>query len=152
MTDNHRWWHGATVYHVYVRSFADSNGDGYGDLRGLRSRLDYLEWLGVDAIWLSPINPSPDCDWGYDVSDYRDVHPDLGTLDDLENLITDLHGRNMRLVLDLVPNHTSDRHAWFVESRSSRDSPYRDYYVWADAKPDGAPPNNWTDDVGDGAW
>ncbi|MFB9834346.1 alpha-amylase family glycosyl hydrolase [Actinoallomurus acaciae] len=146
------WWHGATLYHVYVRSFQDSDGDGYGDLRGLIDRLDHLQWLGVDALWLSPTMPSPDHDWGYDVSDYRGVHPELGTLDDLDDLISRARDRGMRVMLDLVPNHTSSEHPWFVEARSTAGSVYRDYYVWAPPESDGSPPNNWLDDTGEPAW
>jgi alpha-glucosidase len=147
-----RWWQGATLYQVYVRSWQDSDGDGYGDLRGIISRLGYLEWLGVDGIWLSPTMPSPDQDWGYDVSDYLGVHPELGTLDDLDALIDGAGQRGMRVLLDLVPNHTSSQHPWFVESAASRQSPLRDYYVWADPAPGGGPPNNWLDFTGQSAW
>src|SRR5262250_1412382 len=127
-----RWWQGATLYQVYVRSWQDSDGDGYGDLRGIISRLDYLEWLGVDGIWLSPTMPSPDQDWGYDVSDYLDVHPELGTMSDINKLIAEAADRDIAVVLDLVPNHTSSAHPWFIDARSARDSAHRDYYVWAD--------------------
>jgi alpha-glucosidase len=146
------WWRGGTIYHAYVRSFRDADGDGYGDLVGLAEEVDYLAWLGITALWLSPIMPSPDNDWGYDVADYRDVHPELGTLDDLQALIAACAARGIRLVLDLVPNHTSDQHPWFIAARSSRTSPYRDYYVWADGKPDGSRPNNWIDDTGEPGW
>ena len=128
------WWREGVLYQVYPRSFADSNGDGVGDLPGLIARLDYLEWLGVDGIWLNPTMPSPNADWGYDVSDYRSVHPELGTLDDLDRLIAEAARRGIRILLDLVPNHTSDRHPWFLDSRSSRDSAHRDWYVWADRR------------------
>lgn len=146
------WWIGGTVYHAYVRSFQDSNGDGYGDLGGLTERIGYLKDLGISALWLSPIMVSPDHDWGYDVADYRDVHPDLGTLEQLDTLIAAGENHGIRLILDLIPNHTSAEHAWFVEARTSRTSPQRDYYVWADAGPDGTPPNNWVDDTGASAW
>jgi len=146
------WWRGGTIYHAYVRSVHDSDGDGYGDLRGLTERVDYFAWLGISALWMSPIMPSPNRDWGYDVADYCGVHPDLGTLDDLDQLIAAFAEHGIHVVLDLVPNHTSSQHHWFVESRSSRTSPYRDYYVWADAKPDGSAPNNWVDDTGEPAW
>jgi alpha-glucosidase len=140
------------VYHAYVRSFQDSNGDGYGDLAGLTERIDYLDDLGITALWLSPIMASPDHDWGYDVANYLDIHPDLGTLEQLDTLIEVCESRGIRLILDLIPNHTSADHPWFVEARSSRLSPLRDYYVWADAQPDGSPPNNWVDDTGESAW
>ncbi len=140
-------------YQAYVRSFADSNGDGVGDLRGLIQKLDYLEWLGIDCVWLSPITVSPDRDWGYDVADYRAVQPAFGSLDDVDELIADAARRGIRIVIDLVPNHTSDRHPWFGESRSSRDNPRRDWYVWRDPGPDGSPPNNWRSTFGGGpAW
>src|SRR5580765_8455712 len=137
------WWHGGTMYQVYVRSFADSDSDGVGDLQGVIDRLDYLEWLGVRGLWLSPTMPSPDRDWGYDVSDYRSVHPDLGDLDSLDRLIREAARRRIGILLDLVPNHTSDRHPWFLDARSSRDAEHRDWYVWHDGLPDGSPPNNW---------
>src|SRR5215475_4077355 len=127
-----RWWQGAALYQLYVRSWQDSDGDGYGDLRGIIGQLDYLEWLGIDGIWLSPTMPSPDQDWGYDVSDYLGVHPDLGSLDDLDALIAGAGERGMRVLLDLVPNHTSTEHLWFIESAASRQNDKRDYYVWAD--------------------
>ncbi len=146
------WWEGATLYQIYVRSWQDSNDDGYGDLRGVTSRLDYLSWLGVDGIWLSPTMPSPDDDWGYDVSDYTGVHPELGTLEDLDELIAEAGRRGMRVLLDLVPNHTSSAHAWFVEAISDTASPYRSYYVWVDPAEDGGPPNNWLAATGASAW
>jgi len=151
-TPGTRWWHGATLYQVYVRSFQDTNGDGYGDLAGVIERLDHLAWLGVDGLWLSPTMPSPDTDWGYDVSDYTDVHPELGTLADLDRLIAEAGRRDMRVLLDLVPNHTSDQHAWFVDALSGPAAEHRDWYVWAGPKPDGAPPNNWRDATGASAW
>jgi len=135
------WWHGAVLYQLYVRSWRDTNDDGYGDLRGIIERLDHLSWLGVDGVWLSPTMPSPDADWGYDVSDYTSVHPELGTLADLDELIAQAGQRGMRVLLDLVPNHTSSAHPWFIDAASSRDSAHRDYYVWADPGPDGGPPN-----------
>jgi alpha-glucosidase len=147
-----RWWEGATLYQLYVRSWKDSDDDGYGDLRGIIGQLDYLEWLGIDGVWLSPTMPSPDKDWGYDVSDYLSVHPDLGSLDDLDALISGAGERGMRVLLDLVPNHTSTEHPWFVESAASRQNGKRDYYVWADAAPGGGPPNNWVDFTGAPAW
>jgi alpha-glucosidase len=140
------------LYQVYVRSFADSDDDGVGDLRGLLSRLEHLAWLGVDALWLSPVTASPNADWGYDVADYCAVLPEYGTIDDLDELIAAARARGIRVMLDLVPNHTSDRHPWFVESRSSVDSERRDWYVWADPQPDGSAPNNWVSSFGGPAW
>jgi alpha-glucosidase len=125
------------VYQIYPRSFQDSNGDGIGDLRGIAARLDHLVSLGVDAVWISPIYPSPMADFGYDVSDHCAVHPDFGTLADFDALLAAAHGRGLKVILDYVPNHTSDRHPWFIESRSSRTSPKRDWYIWRDGKPDG---------------
>ncbi len=140
------------LYQIYPRSFADSNGDGVGDLVGIIDHLDHLEFLGVDGIWLSPVTRSPNADWGYDVSDFRTVQPDLGTTDDVDRLIAEARGRGIRVLLDLVPNHTSDRHPWFIESRSSRDAPRRSWYVWADPKADGSAPNNWVSSFGGPAW
>jgi alpha-glucosidase len=137
------WWRDGVVYQIYPRSYMDTNGDGVGDLRGIISKLDYLQWLGVDAIWLDPITVSPNDDWGYDVADYCDVDPPLGTLADAEVLIEEAARRGIRLLLDIVPNHTSDQHPWFVDALSSRDAVHRDWYVWADPKADGSPPNNW---------
>ena len=151
-TDPDRWWHGGVFYQIYPRSFADSDGDGAGDLPGIISRLDYLAELGIAGIWLSPITVSPDRDWGYDVADYRDVDPDFGTLDDLARLVDEAGKRGIRILLDLVPNHTSDQHPWFVDARSGRDAVHRDWYVWADPAPDGGPPNNWVSVFGGSAW
>jgi alpha-glucosidase len=137
------WWQRSVIYQVYPRSFQDSNRDGLGDLVGIQRRLDHLEWLGVDAIWLSPIFPSPMADFGYDVADYEDVDPRFGTLDDLDALLADVHRRGMRLLLDFVPNHTSDQHPWFIDSRSSQTAAQRDWYIWRDPAPDGGPPNGW---------
>ncbi len=147
-----RWWQRGVIYQVYPRSFQDGDGDGVGDLGGLRARLDYLAWLGVDALWLSPIFPSPMADFGYDVADYTDIDAQFGTLDDLDALVADLHGRGMRLILDFVPNHTSDRHPWFLAARSSRADPHRDWYLWRDPAPGGGPPNNWAASFGGSAW
>ncbi|RYY47391.1 MAG: DUF3459 domain-containing protein [Sphingomonadales bacterium] len=146
------WWKSATIYQIYPRSFQDSNGDGVGDLKGIESRLDDLKALGVDAIWISPIFPSPMADFGYDVADYCGVDPRFGSLDDFDSLLEAAHARGLKLLLDLVPNHTSVEHPWFQESRSSRDNPKRDWYIWRDAKPDGSPPNNWISDFGGSAW
>ncbi len=146
------WWRSAVLYQVYPRSFADANGDGIGDLPGLVAHLDHLEWLGVDGLWLSPVTPSPNADWGYDVSDFCAVDPDYGTLDDLDRLVAEAARRGIRVLLDLVPNHTSDEHPWFVEAASSRSADRRDWYVWADPKPDGSPPNNWVSSFGGPAW
>ena len=148
----HRWWQTGIIYQIYPRSFADSNGDGVGDLPGIIDRLDYLEWLGVDAVWISPIYPSPMADFGYDISNYTDVHPLFGTLADVDHLLTAAHRRGIRVILDLVPNHTSDEHPWFLESRSSRENPKRDWYLWKDPAPDGGPPNNWLSNFGGSAW
>ena len=137
------WWQRGVVYQIYPRSFSDSNGDGVGDLPGILERLDYLGSLGIDAIWLSPFYPSPMADFGYDVANYLDVDPVFGTLDDFDSLLEEAHRRGIRVVIDWVPNHTSDLHPWFVESRRGRDSPKRDWYVWRDPAPDGGPPNNW---------
>jgi alpha-glucosidase len=146
------WWKTGVIYQVYPRSFQDSNGDGIGDLPGITARLDHLVDLGVDAIWISPIYPSPMADFGYDVSDYCAVDPRFGTLKEFDALIAAAHGRRLRLILDYVPNHSSDQHPWFLESRSSRRSPKRDWYVWRDPKPDGSPPNNWLSEFGGSAW
>jgi alpha-glucosidase len=146
------WWQRGVFYQIYPRSFRDASGDGLGDLRGIVERVEYLAWLGVDAIWLSPIYPSEDVDLGYDVSDYCAVDPRLGTLADFDRLLDALHDMGIKLVLDLVPNHTSDRHPWFLESRSSTDRPRHDWYVWRDPTPDGSPPNNWLSYFGDKAW
>lgn len=148
-----RWWEGASLYQVYVRSWQDTDGDGYGDLPGVTRRLSHLQWLGVDGLWLTPTMPSPDRDWGYDVSDYMSVHPGLGTQQDLEHLIAAAGRLGLKVLLDLVPNHTSDAHPWFIEARSGgNDGPMRDWYVWADPAPDGSPPNNWLDSTGASAW
>ncbi|HSC74392.1 MAG TPA: alpha-amylase family glycosyl hydrolase [Gaiellaceae bacterium] len=137
------WWQRAVLYQVYVRSFADSDSDGVGDLRGIVDRLEYLQWLGVDALWLSPVTVSPDKDWGYDVADYTDVQAAFGGMPALDELVAEAGARDLHVIIDIVPNHTSDRHPWFQESRASRNSPRRDWYVWADPKQDGSPPNNW---------
>ena len=143
MQDGLRWWQTGIIYQIYPRSFQDSNGDGVGDLNGIRQRLDYLRSLNIKTVWLSPIYPSPMHDFGYDVADYCAVHPLFGAMDDFDRLLAAVHEQGMKFVLDLVPNHPSDEHAWFVESRSSRDNPKRDWYIWRDPAPDGGPPNNW---------
>ena len=150
--ESYKWWQEGVVYQIYPRSFADSEGDGTGDLRGVISRLDHLEWLGIDAIWLSPIYPSPMADFGYDISNYTGIHPIFGTLEDFDELVEQAHERGFKIVLDFVPNHTSDEHPWFVESRSSRENPKRDWYIWADPAPGGGPPNNWESNFGGPAW
>jgi alpha-glucosidase len=146
------WWQRGVVYQVYPRSFQDSNGDGVGDLRGLISRLDYLKWLGVSAVWLSPIYPSPMADFGYDVADYTAIEPAFGTLRDFDVLVRELHYRKLQLILDFVPNHTSNQHPWFVESRRSRANAKRDWYVWRDPTAAGGAPNNWLSEFGGSAW
>jgi alpha-glucosidase len=147
-----QWWQCGVIYQIYPRSFADSNGDGIGDLRGIMQRLDYLRWLGVDALWISPIYPSPMADFGYDVSDYRDVHPMFGTLQDFDDLLSSAHRLDIKIILDLVPNHTSVQHPWFIESRSTRDNPKRDWYIWKPPAQNGGPPNNWLSTFGGSAW
>ena len=151
MTETRTWWKEAVVYQIYPRSFSDSNGDGIGDLQGIRQRLPYLKALGVDALWLCPIYASPNDDNGYDISDYQAIMTDFGTMADFDALLADAHGMGIRIVMDLVMNHTSDEHAWFVESRKSRDNPYRDYYIWRDGR-DGAEPNNWGSRFSGSAW
>jgi alpha-glucosidase len=146
------WWRDGVIYQIYPRSFADSNGDGIGDLNGITARLDYLADLGIDAVWLSPINPSPDVDFGYDVSDYNSIDPKYGTMADFDRLASEAHRRGIRIILDLVVNHTSDQHSWFQESRKSRDNPFRSWYIWRDVKPDGAAPNNWASNFGGSGW
>ncbi len=152
MSSTPAWWQTAVIYQIYPRSFQDSNHDGVGDLRGIMGRLDHLTDLGVDAVWLSPIFPSPMADFGYDISDYTGIHPLFGTLADFDALLAAVHQRGLKLLLDLVPNHTSDQHPWFKESRASRDNPKRDWYLWRDPAPDGGPPNNWLSEFGGSAW
>jgi len=136
------WWKHAVIYEIYPRSFLDSNGDGIGDLNGIAQRLDYLQSLGVDALWLSPIYSSPQVDFGYDISDYENIDPQYGTLADFDRLVAEAKKRNVRIIMDMVMNHTSDLHKWFVESKSSKTDPKRDWYVWRDGKAGGTPPNN----------
>src|ERR1700739_4262743 len=146
------WWRHAVIYEVYPRSFADSNGDGIGDLNGITSKLDYLKDLGVDAIWITPCYPSPQVDFGYDISDYCSIAPEYGTMADFDKLIAEAKKRDIKIIMDLVMNHTSDKHKWFTESASSRDNPKRDWYIWRDGKADGSPPNNWMSLFGHSAW
>ena len=146
------WWQDGIVYQIYPRSFQDSNGDGIGDLPGIEARLDYLVELGVDAIWVSPFYPSPMADFGYDVADYTGVDPMFGTLADFDELIAAVHAKGLKLILDFVPNHSSDQHPWFLESRSSRENPKRDWYLWRDGKADGGFPNNWMSNFGGPGW
>jgi alpha-glucosidase len=151
------WWKNAVIYEIYPRSFQDSNGDGIGDLNGITEHLDYLKDLGVDAIWLSPVYPSPQVDFGYDISDYENIDPQYGTLKDFDHLVAEAEKRHIRILMDMVMNHTSDKHEWFIQSRSSRDNPYRDWYMWHDGKGEtatdkGQPPNNWQSDFGHSAW
>ncbi|MGB5167472.1 MAG: alpha-amylase family glycosyl hydrolase [Acidimicrobiia bacterium] len=156
MTDQNsdlEWWKTGVVYQIYPRSFQDTTGNGVGDLNGITERVGYLaDTLGVDAIWISPFYPSPMADFGYDVSDYTDVHPMFGTLDDFDRLLAEAHRRCLRVIIDWVPNHTSDQHPWFIESRSSLTNPKRDWYVWRDSKLDGSLPNNWQSEFGGPAW
>jgi alpha-glucosidase len=147
------WWQTGVIYQVYPRSFKDTSGNGVGDLGGVLAQLDYLsDTLGVDAVWLSPFYPSPMADFGYDVADYTDVDPLFGDLATFDELLAQAHRRGLKIIIDLVPNHSSDQHPWFIESRSSRDNPKRDWYVWEDPKPDGGPPNNWLSVFGGPAW
>ncbi len=152
MTEPTPWWQTGVLYQVYVRSFADSDGDGIGDLQGVIDRLDYLQWLGVAGVWLSPVTVSPNVDWGYDVADYRAVQPEFGSLATFDRLVAAAAERGLRILVDLVPNHTSEEHPWFVESRSSRTAPRRHWYVWAPPGPGGGPPNNWVSSCGGPAW
>lgn len=146
------WWQNEAIYQIYPRSFQDSNGDGVGDLQGIRKRLPYIAQLGAGAVWLSPIFRSPMKDFGYDIADYCDIDPLFGSMDDFEQLLEEAHSHGLRLLLDFVPNHTSDQHAWFKQSRSSRDNDRRDWYIWQDPGPDGGPPNNWMSNFGGSAW
>ncbi len=146
-----KWWKQSVVYQIYPRSFMDSNGDGIGDIPGVTSRLDYLKELGIDVVWLSPVYSSPNADNGYDISDYRGIMEEFGTMADWEHMLSEMHKRGIRLLMDLVVNHTSDEHAWFVEARKSRDNPYRDYYIWRPGSPD-HPPTDWVASFGGSAW
>ncbi|MGE5110926.1 MAG: alpha-amylase family glycosyl hydrolase, partial [Acidobacteriaceae bacterium] len=151
-SDSHPWWKHAVFYELYPRSFGDSNGDGIGDLNGITAHLDYLKQLGIDAIWITPCFPSPQVDFGYDVSDYENIDPMYGTLKDFDRMQAEAKKRGIRIILDLVVNHTSDQHAWFKDSRSSRNSAKRDWYIWRDGRGPGKPPNNWTSTFGGPAW
>jgi alpha-glucosidase len=150
--EGHEWWQHAVFYEIYPRSYADNNNDGIGDLKGITSKLDYLKQLGVDAIWLTPCFPSPQVDFGYDVSDYQDIDPMYGTLSDFDRMASEGKNRNIRIIMDFVMNHTSDKHKWFLDSKSSRTSKYRDWYVWRDGKGSNRPPNNWLSTFGGPAW
>ena len=152
MKNKFLWWRDGVIYQIYPRSFADSNDDGIGDLKGITEKLDYLQDLGVDAIWLSPIYPSPDVDFGYDVADYKAIDPKFGTMKDFKELVKESKKRDIHIILDLVLNHTSDQHSWFIESKKSKDNPYHDWYIWRDPKPNGDPPNNWKAIFGGPAW
>jgi alpha-glucosidase len=146
------WWQTATIYQIYPRSFQDTDGDGIGDLKGIIRRIPYLRELGIDAVWISPFYPSPMKDFGYDISDYCGIDPLFGTMADFDRLSTALHDAGLKLILDLVPNHSSDQHPWFIDSRASRTSPKRDWYIWREPAPDGGPPNNWLSEFGGSAW
>ena len=145
------WWKSSVIYQIYPRSFADSNGDGIGDLNGITEHLDYLKELGVDVIWLSPVYQSPNDDNGYDISDYQAIMKEFGTMEDFDRMLSEMHKRGLKLVMDLVVNHSSDEHHWFMESRKSKENPYRDYYIWKDPK-DGKEPNNWGSCFSGSAW
>jgi alpha-glucosidase len=149
---SYEWWQRGVIYQIYPWSFRDANGDGIGDLRGIEAELEYLVWLGVDAIWISPIYPSPMADFGYDISDYCSVDPRFGTLADFDSLLASAHRLGLKVILDYVPNHTSDQHPWFESARASRGSPHRDFYLWRDPAADGGPPNNWLSEFGGPAW
>ena len=152
MDQNKDWWRHGVFYQVYPRSFQDSDGDGVGDIRGISQRLPHLKSLGVDVVWLSPIFPSPMADFGYDISDYTGIDPLFGTMEEFDALVAAAHENDLKIILDLVPNHTSDQHPWFIESCASRDNPKRDWYVWRDRRPEGGPPNNWLSEFGGSAW
>ena len=150
--EGHQWWQHAVFYEIYPRSFADSNNDGIGDLNGISSKMGYLHDLGVDAIWITPCYPSPQVDFGYDVSDYENIDPMYGTLSDFDHMVSEGNKNHVRIIMDFVPNHTSDQHPWFLDSKSSRTSPHRDWYIWRDGKGPGKPPNNWVSLFGGSAW
>lgn len=146
------WWQKDILYQIYPRSFKDSDGDGIGDLPGILEKLDYLKDLGIKGVWISPFYPSPMADFGYDVSDYTGIHPMFGTMEDFDRLLAEVHERGLKLILDFVPNHSSDQHPWFQESKSSKDNPKRDWYIWKDPGPNGGPPNNWGAAFGGSGW
>ena len=148
----HQWWQHAVFYEIYPRSFADSNNDGVGDLNGITSKMSYLHDLGVDAIWITPCYPSPQVDFGYDVSDYKNIDPMYGNLTDFDHMVAEGKKHDVRIIMDFVPNHTSDQHPWFLDSKSSRNSAHRDWYIWRDGKAPGQPPNNWISIFGGSAW
>ena len=150
--EGHEWWQHAVFYELYPRSFADSNNDGIGDLKGITAKLDYLKDLGIDAIWITPCFPSPQVDFGYDVSDYENIDPMYGTVSDFDRLVAEGKKRNIKIILDFVVNHTSDQHKWFLDSKSSRTSAHRDWFIWRDGKGPNQPPNNWTSTFGGPAW
>jgi glycosidase len=151
MTHKPQWWKEAVAYQIYPKSFFDTDGDGVGDLPGIITKLDYLQTLGVNLLWLTPVYRSPEDDNGYDISDYQAINPQYGTMADFERLLTEAHRRDIRVIMDLVVNHTSDEHPWFIESRKAKDNPYRDYYIWRDGK-DGREPNNWSSHFSKSAW
>ena len=151
MEEQKKWWKEAVVYQIYPRSFKDSNGDGIGDLRGILEKLDYLSYLGIDVIWMSPIFQSPNHDNGYDISDYQGIMDEFGTMEDFRLLLKESHKRGIKIILDLVVNHTSDEHPWFIKSREEKENPYWDYYIWKPAK-NGKEPNNWGAWFGGSAW
>jgi alpha-glucosidase len=148
----HQWWQKSVIYEIYPRSFMDSNGDGVGDLKGITDKLDYIQWLGVDTIWIGPFYPSPMADFGYDITDYKQVHPLFGNLKDLDNLIQEAHKRKIKVIIDFVPNHTSDQHPWFKESSASKNNGRHDWYLWHQGDGKGNPPNNWISVFGGSAW
>src|SRR6266516_2583975 len=150
--EGHPWWQHAVFYELYPRSFADSNNDGIGDLQGMISKLDYLKSLGIDAIWITPCYPSPQVDFGYDISDYQNIDPMYGTLKDFDQLASEAKKRGIYIIMDFVMNHTSDKHKWFIDSESSKTSAHRNWYVWRDGKGPGQPPNNWLSTFGHSAW
>lgn len=152
MEINRRWWKETVVYQIYPRSFKDSNGDGIGDLKGITEKLNYLKLLGIGVIWLSPIYKSPNDDNGYDISDYKKIMEEFGTMQDFNELLKEAHKRDIKIIMDLVVNHTSEEHVWFTESRKSRENPYRNYYIWREGKEEGGCPNNWGSCFSGPAW